>query len=149
MGNLYSVLKEKLNKIEVNGKTLYVADALHGLSRVDMTDGTVRPLSHARNVVIAGIDGLYADKEGLVAVQNGLPVTRASRLVLSPSGDAVVSVKVLETRHPLFAIPTTGALANGFFALLATSHLEALDENGKPKPDPDRGEVRVLKVPLR
>ena len=26
MGNLYSVLKEKLNKIEVNGKTLYVAE---------------------------------------------------------------------------------------------------------------------------
>jgi hypothetical protein len=132
-----------------DGKTLYVADALHGLSRVDMTDGTVRPLAHARNVVIAGIDGLYADKEGLVGVQNGLPVTRASRLALSPAGDAVVSVRVLETRHPLFAIPTTGALANGFFALLATSHLEALDENGKPKPDPDRGEVRVLKVPLR
>ena len=26
MGNLYSVLKEKLNKIEVNGKTLYIAE---------------------------------------------------------------------------------------------------------------------------
>jgi len=26
MGNLYSVLKEKLNKIEVNGRTLYIAE---------------------------------------------------------------------------------------------------------------------------
>ena len=131
-----------------DGKTLYVADALHGLSRVDMADGTVRPLAHAKNVVTFGIDGLYADKEGLVAVQNGLPVIRAARLTLSPAGDAVVSVRVLETRHPSFAIPTTGALANGFLALLATSHLEAVDENGALTPDPKRGGVQVLRVLL-
>ncbi len=132
-----------------DGSTLFVADFSRGISRVQVTSGSIEPLPHPANVSIAGIDGLYLDRDGLVAVQNEIPLARVVRYNLSPDLRRIVSARVLEARHPRFAIPTTGALTGDFLALLATSRLDALDESGRLRPDAALGEVVVLEVPLR
>ena len=58
-----------------------------------------------------GIDGLYADASGLLAVQNGAGRERIVRYRLAPAGDRIEGVDVLESRNPLFRIPTTGVVA--------------------------------------
>jgi len=132
-----------------DGATLFVADFSRGISRVDIAGGSVTPLAHPATISLTGVDGLYMDTDGLVAVQNDIPLPRVVRYALSPGMDRVVSVRILEARHPLFAIPTTGALVGDFLALLATSHLDALTPSGPLAPDATLGDVVVLKVPLK
>ena len=138
------------NGIALSGdeRRLYVADFASGISIVDPATGRVQPLPHPANVSLHGVDGLYWHPSGLVAVQNGAGTERVVRFRLSPDGLRVVGLDVLESRNPLFAIPTTGAIVGADFYFIANSLLDRLGPDGRLKPNPRLEEVVVLKAPL-
>ncbi len=135
--------------LSVDEKRLYVADFQHGLSVVELATKTARPLPHPANVSPHGIDGLYADAGGLVAVQNGAGRDRIVRYRLTAEGDRISSLQVLESRNPLFRIPTTGVVAGEDFVYLANPNLEALGDDGDLRKDAHLEDVVVLRTPLR
>lgn len=127
---------------------LFVADFRNGLSIVNPASGQVRPLPHPERVQVAGIDGLYFHEGSLVAVQNSSGTERIVRYRLNAALDAIESEEVLESRNPLFEIPTTGVLVGGKLAVLANSHLDRLGEQGRLKPGADLAEPVILEIPV-
>ncbi|MFP5284196.1 MAG: gluconolaconase, partial [Thermoanaerobaculia bacterium] len=128
-------------------RKLFVADFKKGLSIVDTATAEVRPLPHPERVHVAGIDGLYFHHGSLLAVQNSAGTERIVRFRLNAALDAIESEEVLESRNPLFKIPTTGVLAGGALAVIANSHLDSLDEQGRLKPGADLKEPVILEIP--
>jgi sugar lactone lactonase YvrE len=131
-----------------DGKKLFVADFAKGLSVVDVASRQVRPLPHPERVNVAGIDGLYLYDGSLVAVQNSAGTERIVRFRLRPGLDAIESEEILESRNPLFVIPTTGTLAGGSLVYIANSQLESLDDQGRLKPGAKLEEPVILMLPL-
>ena len=129
-------------------KKLFVADFAKGLSIVDVASRQVRPLPHPERANVAGIDGLYLHGGSLVAVQNSAGTERIVRFRLRPGLDAIESEEILESRNPLFVIPTTGTLAGGSLVYIANSQLESLDDQGRLKPGAKLAEPVILTLPL-
>jgi sugar lactone lactonase YvrE len=130
------------------GRTLYVADASHGITAVDVASRRRTPLAHTRDVTLHSVDGLYADGGALVAIQNGSGMERVVRIALDPSGKRVERMDVLESRNPDFDIPTTGAILGRDFFYLANTQLERLGDDGRLLPGPPLKPVLVLKTAL-
>ncbi len=134
--------------VSPDGKKLFVADFAKHLSIVDVATGQVRPLAHPETVNVVGIDGLYLHAGSLIAVQNGAGAERILRFRLNPALDAIESEEILESRNPLFELPTTGVVVGDSFFYIANSQLRSLDDQGKVRPDAKLEESVVLEVPL-
>ena len=98
---------------------LYVASFGDGISIVDPASGKTRPIARPPNVCLAYIDGLYAYRRSLIAIQNGPMTPRVVRLHLDSSGDRIVRLEVLERRNPIFDGVTTGVLTGRDFYFTA------------------------------
>ncbi len=131
-----------------DGRAVYVADGLDGITRLDPVSGKRTVLRHPKGVSLDGIDGLYSVPGGLVAVQNATGVDRVAWFGLDPTGTRVVSAKVLARADPRFHIPTTAAAAPDGLYLLANSLIDALDDDGVLRPGRELSEPLVVKVPL-
>jgi len=135
--------------LSTDERRLYVADNVKGISIVDPSSGDVRPLPHPDNVSLYGIDGLYAYGPDLIGVQNGAGTERVVRYRLDPGGTRVVGLEVLESRNPVFEIPTTGVVVGTDFYYIANSRLDQLTPEGHIKSLARLEPVVVLKVSLR
>lgn len=131
-----------------DGRYLFVADA-RGVYRVDLADKTVRPLAAAEDVSLAGFDGLYWEAGGLVGVQNGFKPVRVVRVELDRTLGRAVGLRVLESNHPLYNIPTTGVVARGRFHYIANSQLRSLDGREVIAPPESLKEPVILALPLK
>ena len=98
---------------------LYVASFGDGISIVDPASGKTRPIARPPNVCLAYIDGLYAYRRSLIAIQNGPMTPRVVRLHLDKSRDRIVRLEVLERRNPIFDGVTTGVLIGRDFYFMA------------------------------
>jgi len=134
--------------LSADEKRLYVADFEHGISIVDAASGDLRALPHPSNVSLHGVDGLYRHDSGLIAVQNGAGTERIVRLRLDKDGLRVVSLDILESRNPAFAIPTTGVIVGSEFYYIANSLLDRRGPDGRLKPNARLEPVVILKAPL-
>lgn len=121
---------------------LYVASFGDGISLVDPASGTTRPIARPPNVCLASIDGLYAYRRSLIAVQNGPMTPRVVRLHLAASRDRIVSLEVLERRNPIFDGVTTGVLTSRDFYF--TANMQD-DKPAGAKFDP----LTVLRIALK
>lgn len=126
---------------------LYVA-TLNGVSVIDLKTGKSAPLAHAETVALAGIDGLYFYENSLLAIQNFESPNRVVRFHLNETGDRALRADVLESNHPLYKLPTTGALDRRNFYYIANSQLRGFDESGKLPPPEKLQNVTILKLDL-
>jgi hypothetical protein len=113
-----------------DGNVLYVADFL-GVQRIDLRTNEaqeVRPLAHD---TLAGADGLYWYKGGLVGIQNSTSLRRVMRWKLSRDGRSVVTSETLERRTELVHDPTTGAILGDKFYFMTNTGIDNLDDNGR------------------
>ena len=124
-------------------RTLFVASFGDGVAAVDLASHSVKPLPHPADVCLAYIDGLYAIKGGLIAIQNGPMLPRIVRFALSPSGNEIVAMTVLERRNPLFDGITTGSLVGDQLYYVANSQLDKVTE-GKIKAHVRLDPLRIL-----
>lgn len=107
------------------GKILFVADTT-GIYRVDPIARIAVRLPQPRGSSLGILDGLYFVNAGgprLVGIQAITGRGRVLSATLTSSYDAIPFVETLESAHPLFDAPTTGALVGSQLYLIANSQL--------------------------
>jgi sugar lactone lactonase YvrE len=107
-----------------DGSRLYVADYAYGLAVVDLASGRIARVAAQGPAMLDGIDGLVADGATLIAIQNGVSPSRIVRLHLTPDGNAVARVELLERANPAWGEPTLGAIVNGGLLYVADAQWE-------------------------
>ena len=139
-------LSRSSNGIDISedGRKLFVAGS--GIGVLDMDTKTFRELSHPPNMVLSG-DGLYYYENSLIAVQNG-GLGKITRFYLNDCQDEIVHSETIEAYHPLFNIPTTGAVVGDEFYFIANSQLRAYDDEGNLYPLSELEATKILKVKL-
>lgn len=113
-----------------NGR-LMIADYRGGLFTLEPETGTLNRVSAPGNVSLYGIDGLYRYGDDLIAAQNGITPHRVTRLKFDAHNNAVTSAEILLMNHPDFDEPTLGAVHDGAFYVIANSHWNRFDRDGK------------------
>lgn len=106
--------------IDPNSRRLFVAQGSRIVS-MDTENGAVTPLGKPDDLDTLGIDGLYFHEGHLFGIQNVTTPGRVVRMDLDDAQDAIVSFGILDSSHPAFDMPTTGAMAEGRFVVLANS----------------------------
>lgn len=131
-----------------DGRRLYVAHST-GLAVIDLATNGLKRVANDTRENLGAIDGLYQWQGQLVGVQNYTTPGRVVVVTLAREGDAVRSVKTLLSHHHNgLDEPTTGAVTDqGFFLLAATgiSHFGAEGRIERPEGVPN---PRVLRIPL-
>ena len=89
----------------------------------------VTDLAVSEDVVAAGIDGLYFHRDSLVGIQNGIGPGRVMRYHLS-APTVIARAEILESRNPLFAVPTTGAVCGDDFFYIANTQIDKTNADG-------------------
>lgn len=125
-----------------DGGRLFIAG--DGMSVVDLATGEFRELAYPVNMFVSG-DGCYFYKNSLIAVQNN----KVTRFHLNDAQDEIIRAEMLEAYHPLFNLPTTGALAGDDFYFIANSQLLSYDADGYLFPMNELEETKILHVTLR
>jgi hypothetical protein len=108
--------------------TLYVADNL-GVVRLDLDGGESRDVDPGPRSTLAGVDGLYWYKGGLIGIQNGIGSPRVASFHLSSDGLRVTRTTVLENRSNFCILPTTGAIRGSDFFFIANSQIDNLNND--------------------
>jgi hypothetical protein len=132
--------------IDDNEERLFVADAL-GVLRVDLGTGASADVNPGARKTLAGFDGLYWYKGGLVGVQNGIGSPRVAAFRLSSDGLSVKQAAILEYRSPLTVLPTTGAIRGNEFYFIANSQIDNMN-NDKVLDTTRLEHVRIASVHL-
>lgn len=130
-----------------HGQELIVADSL-GLAAVAIAGGTVRRLAAPPGSTAAGIDGLELYGETLVGVQNAFGRGRVIAVKLAADRGRILDVRALETAHPAFDLPTTGAVVGDSFYYIANSQLDHLDASGHLLRTEELAEPVILRLQL-
>jgi hypothetical protein len=116
-----------------DGRRLYVSDYGYGIAEVHMATGAVVRLESDAGTMLDGIDGLYPWRGGLIAIQNGTNPRRILWLTLSPDGERIAGVRVLESNHPDWLEPTLGVPRQRDFLYVADAQWERYGEGGAVK----------------
>jgi hypothetical protein len=104
---------------------LVVTD-LRGLWTIDLKAARIAAVEAPEGTFVGGIDGLYAIRGGLLAIQNGLRPHRVVRIVLGNGAQRVERVAVIASNLPELAEMTTAAVVGGEITVLASSQLVQL-----------------------
>lgn len=119
-----------------DARRLYVAHST-GIGVVDVAAGTVKRVTNNTRENLAAIDGLYEYQGDLIGVQNLTNPGRVIAITLSKDGEAVTRVRTLLSHHHNgLDEPTTGAVTERGFYLLAATGVSHMNANGKID-DPD------------
>jgi hypothetical protein len=131
-----------------SGILVYVADYAYGLLRVDAESGVVDRVGDAPHSTSLGIDGLAADGNALIAVQNGVSPARVMRFDLDASGTAITRAELLDRNFAVADEPTGGVVVGDRFFYIANSQWEKYDDGGRRRRNVALGRPVVLEVPL-
>jgi hypothetical protein len=97
-------------------------------------------------------DGLYFHDGDLLAItahrDDGQLISRVVRFQLPPTLDRIETIEVLDQEHPLYSIPTTGAIADDWFYYVATAQIDKIDDEGNLAPWDELSDTYILKLPL-
>jgi len=130
-----------------DAKRLYVAHST-GLAVIDLATGAMKRVANATRENIAAIDGLYEYQGDLIGVENVTNPGRVVAITLSKDGGTVTRVRtLLSHHHNQLDEPTTGAVTDHGFFLLATTGVKHLTDKGTlddPAAVPKPVVVRVL-----
>ena len=124
-------------------KYLYLSDYENGLFIASLERNQIRALV-AKNQNLGGIDGVYAYKNQIIALQNGTSPTRVLRVLLG--GNGVEQVQPLEANKPAMSVPSFGTIKGNQIYFIANSQRDLYDGNGKilPGEKPARRQIYVV-----
>jgi sugar lactone lactonase YvrE len=103
---------------------LYVADYAYGIGVVDLATGRITRLAGRGAAMLDGVDGLLADRDALIVIQNGTNPRRIARLSLGAGCDEVTGVEILERANPAWGEPTLGVIDGGELLYVADAQWE-------------------------
>lgn len=131
-----------------DGRRLFVAHST-GLAIVDIASGELKRVANETRESVAAIDGLYEWQGQLVGVQN---VTNPGRVIiatLSRDGGTVTRVQtLLSHHHTALYEPTTGAVTDRGFFLLAATGVTHYNAQGKIDRPDEMPAPTILRIPL-
>lgn len=131
-----------------DGRRLYVAHST-GLAVLDIASGAMKRVDNRTRESVAGIDGLYAWQGELIGVQNVTNPGRVIRIQLSADGDSVTAVKtLLSHHHSALDQPTTLAVTDNGFFLLAASGIQSYGADGVIANPDTVPKPTILRIPL-
>jgi hypothetical protein len=118
-----------------DGTRLFVADYTMGIAVIELPKAGEAPnltakvsyLPHPENVAVVGLDGLYANVDSLIGIQNGTEPERIVRFLMNPAQTEITGNQVI---HQIGALdPTHAAEVDGWF--YATAHVgwSKVDDN--------------------
>ena len=140
-------LQRRPNGIDFSSDETKLFIAGDGIGVLDISTKTFKELKHPVSMYLSG-DGLYYYRNSLIAIQNG-GLRKVTRFYLNEAQDEIVRSKALEAYHPLFNLPTTGALVGNEFYFIANSQLQAYDKDGNLFPLSELEETKILKIKLQ
>ncbi len=129
---------------------LFVDSWSDGVRIVDLATRQIINEKHAETTEF-GIDGLKYLDGHLYAIRNGGDDANHGlvKLVLNADETDILRVEPILRNHPTMNLPTTFAISNGHFYLLANSQLRNLDQEVNQIIDTSKlANTYVLKVPL-
>jgi hypothetical protein len=98
---------------------------------------------------VAAIDGLYWWQGQLIGVQNVTSPGRVILMTLAPDGNSITKVEtLLSHHHPALDEPTTGAVTEYGFYLLAGTQVSRLNRQGRIEGENSLDPPTVLRVAL-
>ncbi|HET8859357.1 hypothetical protein [Marivirga sp.] len=103
------------------GEKVFLADYSQGLFLFDTVQNSMQKIETQPDLALKGIDGLYAYKNGLIAIQNGVTPNRITYLQFNEDYDKVRSFEYLEKNHPAMGEPTLGFIQNDSLFYVANS----------------------------
>ena len=112
-------------------KYLYLSDYENGLFIASLERNQIRALI-AKNQNLGGIDGVYAYRNQIIALQNGTSPTRVLRVLLGTNG--VEQVQPLEANKAAMSVPSFGTIKGNQIYFIANSQRDLYDGNGKILP---------------
>ena len=124
-------------------KYLYLSDYENGLFIASLERNQIRALV-AQNQNLGGIDGVYAYKNQIIALQNGTSPTRVLRVLLGANG--VEKVQPLEANKAAMSVPSFGTLKGNQIYFIANSQRDLYDSNGKILPGEKPGRRQIYAV---
>ena len=124
-------------------KFLYLSDYENGLFIASLERNQVRSLV-AKNQNLGGIDGVYAYKNQIIALQSGTSPTRVLRVLLGANG--VEQVQPLEANKAAMTVPSFGTIKGNQIYFIANSQRDLYDGSGKilPGNKPVRRQIYVV-----
>ena len=131
------------------GKLLFVPDYLRGIGVLDPASRHVGWLSMKGQFALNGIDGLYAIRGALVAVQNGTMPERVVVFRLNSALSEVTSEVIIERATQSLGDPTHGVIVGSTFYYIANSGWDVIDEHGDLNRGAQLSPARVMKVELQ
>jgi sugar lactone lactonase YvrE len=129
--------------ISPDEKTLFVAGT-EGVQAIEIATRKARLLDAPDDEPMGNIDGLYYYRGGLIGVRG----SNINRYRLDDAMNRIIMTEVLEQKHPLMNVPTTGVLAGDEFYYVANSQLDAVNPDGTLKTD-ELTDTVILKLKLR
>ncbi len=133
--------------LDESGNHVYIADYIGGLARVELKSGAIVQVESNEAVSLYGIDGLYAYKGRLIAIQNGIRPHRVVELSLDAAGTRITGSRILAMNLPEFDEPNLGQVQGDKFYFIANSHWNRFDNNNS-LPDELSGPI-ILEVDLK
>ena len=133
--------------MSADGSAVFVADYQRGIARIDLGTGEQSWLAADASIALTGIDGLYAYRGGLIAVQNGVQPERIVLCRLASDQRRISGCEVLERGAPL-GEPTHGVVIGDTFVYLANSGWDKLDAQGRPRTGETLTPPELRKLPL-
>jgi sugar lactone lactonase YvrE len=131
-----------------DGKRLYVAHST-GLAVVDVSTGELKRVANNTRDNVAAIDGLYEWQGQLIGVQNVTTPGRVILITLSSDGEAVTRVQtLLSHHHNALDEPTTGAITERGFFLLAATGVAHYNRDGRIDRPDSVPFPKVVRIPL-
>jgi sugar lactone lactonase YvrE len=134
-----------------NGAYLFVAgDA--DIYRVEIATREVTRLEVPEGEAVYYGDGLYFHEDALLIIaswrEDEVLHYRVARLGLTEMLDAIEDVQLLDQDHPLYAYPTTGVIAHGWFYYIASAQFDKVSAEGSVASWEELSDIFILRVPL-
>jgi hypothetical protein len=131
-----------------DGKRLYVGHST-GLAVVDIDTKKLQRVTNTTRENVSGFDGLYMWRGQLIGVQNLTNPGRVVAVTLSPDGNSVEKVQTLLSHHHTALMePTTGAVTDKGFFLLAATGVTRFNADGKIDDPATVPKPTVVQLPL-
>ena len=126
-----------------DGGTLYLADYANGVWSIDVATKTPTLLTAPADTTFFGIDGLYAVRGGLLAVQNGVTPQRVLRI--EPAATGTSAATVVAMGRPAMTDLALGTFFNGHLHFVGDSGWALYDP--PPETPPAARTVTIYSIP--
>lgn len=161
-GGIYRVCDNRLKRIDhadfispqtpaidADGRHIFIPDYARGIGVLNLSTGKVRWLNIEGRYATNGIDGLYSERDSLIATQNGTSPERVVRWHLDSSHTNILSEEIIERATPTLGDPTHGVIVGDFFYYIANSGWSVLDEHGDVKKGARLTPARIMRYRVR